>query len=234
MECVADRYERNIIVPGFGQECQNKLLNAKVIVVGAGGLGSAVLQYLAAAGIGTIGIVEFDEISNTNLQRQTLYTTSNLGRPKVFVAAERIMAVNPEITVVTYPKKLTPANAADILNGYHIVVDCTDNFETRYNIDNFCRENSIPMVYGTAQEASGQVSVFHTEGAGGYRSLYPESGKQDKGNDSPVGVLSSVPGIIGTIQAMEVIKLITGFGQPLVGKLLVMNAADMDFSVFKI
>ena len=226
------RYERHLIIPGFNEEEQEKLRNARVLAIGAGGLGSAVLHYLAAAGIGCIGIVEFDVVTHSNLQRQILYTTHDLDGPKVEIAAERLMAINPYGQVITFGIRLTEKNAEDIFKDFDLVIDCTDNYETRYVIDRACKKLNLPMIYGTAQEAEGQVSVFHTGGAGAYSDLYPE--KDAKSDDTPVGVLSPMPGIIGTIQAMEAIKLITGYGQTLVGRLLTVDARTMDFRVFSL
>ncbi len=223
------RYERHLIVPDFGEEEQKKLRDARVLVVGAGGLGSAVLSYLAAAGVGCIGIVEFDRVNHSNLQRQILYTCRDLDGPKIEIAAERLMAVNPAAQVITFAVRLTDENADEIFEGFDLVVDCTDNYATRYVIDRACAKLNKPMVYGTAQEAGGQVSVFHAGGAGSYADLYPEVPDNDAG---PVGVLSPMPGIVGSIQAMEVIKLVTGYGETLAGKLLVFDAKTMIFSRF--
>ncbi len=224
------RYERSIRVEGFGEEAQERLRAARVLVVGAGGLGSAVLQYLAAAGVGTLGIVECDTVSESNLQRQVLYTDADLNRPKVEAAARRVEALNPAAWVVTYPDRLTEENAAEILAGFDIVADCTDNYPTRYVIDRTAGRLRMPMVYGTAQDAGGQVSVFHAEGAGSYADLYPEP--EPNRPERPIGVLSPVPGIVGSIQAMEVVKLATGFGRPLAGRLLVLDALAMECTVF--
>ena len=224
------RYERHTIIPGFGEEEQLKLRNARVLVVGAGGLGSAALHYLAAAGVGCIGIVEFDTVSPSNLQRQILYTTHDIDGPKAEIAAERLMAINPYSQVITYAVRLTDDNAEEIFGDYDLVVDCTDNYETRYVIDRICGKLSLPMIYGTAQEAVGQVSIFHAEGAGSYAGLYPEEDALPDGK--PVGVISPMPGIVGCIQAMEAIKLITGYGQPLTGRLLTIDAKTMAFNVF--
>ena len=226
------RYERHMIVPGFGEEQQEKLMNARILVIGAGGLGSAVLHYLAAAGIGCIGIVEFDSVTHSNLQRQILYTTHDLDSPKVEIAAERLMAINPYCQIITFGIRLTEENAEEIFDDFDLVMDCTDNYATRYIIDQTCEKLSLPMIYGTAQEAEGQVSLFHAEGAGSYTSLYPEEERQ--ADDIPVGVLSPMPGIVGSIQAMEAIKLITGYGKTLAGRLLTIDAKSMEFNIFKL
>ena len=226
------RYERHTIVPGFGEAEQEKLRNARVLVIGAGGLGSAVLHYLAAAGIGCIGIVEFDSVTHSNLQRQILYTTHDLDNPKVEIAAERLMAINPYSRIITFGVRLTEENAEEIFDDFDLVMDCTDNYATRYIIDRTCEKLSLPMIYGTAQEAEGQVGIFHAGGAGSYTSLYPEEERQP--DDIPVGVISPMPGIVGSIQAMEAIKLITGYGETLTGRLLTFDAKTMDFKVFNL
>lgn len=226
------RYERHLIVPDFGEAEQEKLHNARVLVVGAGGLGSAALSYLAAAGVGCIGIVEFDTVSHSNLQRQILYTVRDLDGPKIEIAAERLMAVNPAAQVVSFAVRLTEENAEGIFGGFDLVVDCTDNYTTRYVIDRACAKLNKPMVYGTAQETGGQVALFHVAGAGSYADLYPQ---QDRLPDEvPVGVLSPVPGIVGSIQAMEVIKLIAGYGETLAGRLLTIDVKTMKFNLFNL
>ncbi len=224
------RYQRHLIIDSFGAAAQQRLKDARVLVVGAGGLGSAVLQYLAAAGVGTLGIVEFDRVTISNLQRQVLYADSDLRKPKIEAAARRLRAMNPEMEVKCYPFMLSDGNAAGIFCGYDLAVDCTDNYPARCVIDRASRKSGIPMIYGTVQEGTGQVSVFNTPGAGGYCDLYPEEELPD--DRSPVGVLSPLPGIVGSIQATEAIKLITGYGEPLVGRLLVLDAKTMEFKVF--
>lgn len=226
------RYERHLIVPDFGEAEQQKLAESRVLVIGAGGLGSAVLHYLAAAGVGCIGIVEFDTVSHSNLHRQILYTTHDLGGPKAEIAAERLMAINPYSRVITYAVRLDKDNAEAIFSDFDVVVDCTDNYETRYVIDEACGKLNLPMIYGSAQEAAGQVSLFHTEGAGSYAALYPE--QDEKADALPVGVLSPLPGIVGTIQALETIKLIAGYGEPLAGRLLTIDAKTMSFQLFEL
>ncbi|MDL2230457.1 HesA/MoeB/ThiF family protein [Alistipes sp. OttesenSCG-928-L06] len=226
------RYERHLIVPDFGDQEQEKLKNARVLVIGAGGLGSAVLHYLAAAGVGCIGIVEFDTVSHSNLQRQILYTSHDVDSPKAEIAAERLMAINPYSQVITFAIRLTDENAEDIFSDFDLVVDCTDNYQTRYVIDRMCAKLSLPMVYGSAQEAGGQVSIFHAENAGSYAGLYPE--EESTQDNTPVGVISPMPGIVGSIQAMETLKLITGYGQTLAGRLLTVDAKTMSFQTFNL
>jgi adenylyltransferase/sulfurtransferase len=225
------RYERQLLVSDFGEEGQRRLAAGRVLVVGAGGLGSAALQYLCAGGVGHVGIVEYDTVSLSNLQRQTLYTTADLGAPKAEIAARRLSAINPNVKITAYPLRLTEENSEAIFRDYDVVVDCTDNYAARYVIDRQCGLSGIPMVYGTAQEASGQVSVFHWAGAGSYAALYPE---QVVEAGLPVGVLSPMPGIVGSIEAMETFKILTGYGRPLAGQLLMIDAREMTFTLFKV
>lgn len=227
-----NRYERNIIVEDFGEVRQQRLAQSRVLVVGAGGLGSAVLPYLAAAGVGHIGIVEFDTVSETNLQRQILYTTADLGASKALIAARRLQELNPLIEIKIFKTKLDDNIASEIFDGYDLVIDCTDNYAARYVIDRHSASMNIPMIYGTAQGSSGQISVFNSAGTGSYADLYPEH--YASADNHPVGVLSPMPGIIGTLQAMEAIKIITGYGEPLYGKLLVVDAKTMKFSVYEL
>jgi len=226
-----ERYGRHLLVGGFGEAGQERLSAGSVLVVGAGGLGSAAAAYLAAAGVGRLGVVEFDTVSISNLQRQILYTTPDLGRPKIEAAAERLTALNPGVKIVEYPVRLDDGNAVEIVAGFDLAVDCTDNFEARYVLDRACAARGVPMVYGSAQQAGGQVSVFHVGGAGGYADLYPER-PAEAAPERPVGVLSPLPGIVGSLQAMEAIKLLTGIGRPLAGRLLTIDALTMDFQVF--
>ena len=216
-----ERYQRNLLVDGFGEQGQSRLLESRVTVVGAGGLGSAVLNYLVAAGVGHIRIVESDTVSPSNLQRQVLYTTAEIGAPKAEAAAARLSRLNPGCRLEI---------VAERLHGSEAVVDCTDNYAARYVIDDYCASAGVPMVYGTAEQAGGQVSVFHARGAGGYRSLYPEEPPQKE----IVGVLSPVVGVIGSLQALETVKLLSGFGETLAGRLLVLDGRTMRVSIFEI
>ena len=225
-----ERYLRNTMVDGFGEEAQEKLLRGRVCVVGAGGLGSAVLNYIVAAGVGHVTIIEHDTVSLGNLQRQTLYTIAELGQRKAEAAAARLSRLNPGCRIEIVTTRLNAADSARRLTGHDLIADCTDNYATRYVIDDFCAANSVPMVYGTAEQAGGQASVFHHAGAGGYRDMYPEEPEQK----NIVGVLSPVVGIIGSIQAAEIIKVLTGFGATLAGRLLTLNARTMTFSEFKV
>ena len=193
-----ERYERNLLVEGFTDRMQQALIAARVAVVGAGGLGSAALNYLVAAGVGHLTLIENDTVSLSNLQRQVLYTTADMGRPKAEVAAMRLSRLNPGCDIRVVTDRLTAANAAGLLGGHDAVVDCTDNYDARYVIDDFCREAEVPMIYGTAEAVGGQVAVFHAGGAGGYRDLYPERASQKP----VVGVLSPIVGVIGSLQAL--------------------------------
>jgi adenylyltransferase/sulfurtransferase len=222
------RYNRQIIIPEIGEPGQQKLRNAAVLVIGAGGLGSPVLMYLAAAGVGTIGIVDHDDVQPGNLQRQILYDTGDITRPKAEAAAERLADLNPLITVRTYPVRFSEENAAELLQGYDIAVDCTDNFASRYLLSDVTRAAGIPMVYGAVSQFMGQVSVFNYRGGPSYRDLYPEE-RRDAADATPSeqGVIGALPGIIGSYQACEVIKIITGAGDVLSGRLLQADALNV-------
>lgn len=226
----AERYRRNLLVDGFSEAGQRKLQDGRVVVVGAGGLGSAALGYLAAAGVGYLRIVENDTVSLSNLQRQILYTTPDLGQSKAEVAAMRLSRLNPGCRIEIDDRRLASGNAAELLSGCGVVVDCTDNYAARYAIDDYCADAGVPMVYGTAEQFGGQVSVFHAAGAAGYRQLYPEGPAQKE----VVGVLSPVVGVIGSLQALETVKLLCGTGRTLAGRLLVFDGRTMQISVFEI
>ena len=225
-----ERYQRNLLVEGFSATGQQRLSESRVTVVGAGGLGSATLNYLAAAGVGRLRIVENDTVSLSNLQRQILYTTADLDAPKAEVAAARLSRLNPACRIEIRTDRLDGGNADEILSDCDVVVDCTDNYATRYAIDDFCSTRRIPMVYGTAEQIGGQVSVFNTAGAGSYRSLYPEQPVQQP----IVGVLSPIVGVIGSLQALETIKLLAGIGDGLAGRLLTIDGRTMRIFTFEI
>tara|TARA_R110002050_G_scaffold275455_1_gene420213 strand:+ start:21245 stop:22327 length:1083 start_codon:yes stop_codon:yes gene_type:complete len=229
------RYNRHIILSEIGQEGQDKLSNAKVLVIGAGGLGCPILQYLTAAGIGTIGIVDFDEVDISNLQRQVLFGTSSLGKNKAEAAKERLIDLNDSISIIAYAEKLTHQNALDLFNQYDIIVDGTDNFETRYLVNDACIITNKPLVFGAIYKFEGQVSVFNYQNGPSYRCLFPNP--PEKGtvpNCSEIGVLGVLPGIIGSMQANEVLKIILGIGNVLSGKLLCYNALTLHNSTLKI
>lgn len=223
------RYSRHFVLPEIGEDGQKKLLQAKVLLIGAGGLGSPLGLYLAAAGIGTLGIVDFDNVDLSNLQRQILHTNDEIGKPKVDSAEKRIKAMNPDTQVVKHPVKLSSANALDILRPYDIVIDGTDNFPTRYLTNDACVFLKKPNIYGSIFRFDGLATVFSTEGPC-YRCLYPEPPPPGMvPSCAEGGVLGILPGVIGLIQATEAIKLIVGIGRTLVGRLLVYDALQMTF-----
>lgn len=223
------RYKRHIMLPEIGEEGQKKLAESRVLVVGAGGLGSPVCLYLAAAGIGTIGIADFDTVDVSNLQRQVLYRESDVGRPKAEAAAERLRERNSQLTVEIYPEGLTEENADAMVSRYDVVVDATDNFHTRYLLNDAVVRQRKPEVYGAICEYDGQVTVFSPEGPC-LRCLNPEQPAQGEGpNAADYGVLGVLPGMIGCIQAEEVIKLLLGFGEALTGRMLFLDTRTMTF-----
>jgi adenylyltransferase/sulfurtransferase len=218
------RYARHISLSEIGETGQQKLLEAKVLVIGAGGLGCPALQYLVAAGVGTIGIVDGDTVDESNLQRQILFSTADIGRKKVEVAKERLNALNPDVFVKIYPEHLTAENAIAIINQYEVLIDGTDNFATRYLVNDACIKLNRPFVYGAIHKFEGQVSVFNFDGGPTYRCLFPDPPSQSQiPNCAEAGVLGVLPGVIGTLQATEAIKLILGIGKPLSGKLKMLN-----------
>ncbi len=230
-----NRYNRHIILSEIGQIGQEKLSKAKVLVVGAGGLGCPVLQYLAAAGIGTLGIVDFDVVSESNLQRQILFGASSLGINKAIAAKERLEDLNNTITINAYTKKLIHKNALELFNNYDIIVDGTDNFATRYLINDASILTKKPLVYAGIYKFEGQVSVFNFQKGPSYRCLFSIPPKEgDIPNCSEIGVLGVLPGIIGTLQANEVLKLILGIGDLLNGKVLYYNVLSSQSTVLKI
>ena len=229
------RYSRHLILPDVGVEGQQKLKRSSVLIVGAGGLGSPVALYLAAAGIGHIGIVDFDVVDESNLQRQVLHGTKDVGRPKLESARARIADVNPNVEVTTYEERLTAQNALRILSGYDIVIDGTDNFATRYLTNDACVLLGIPNVYGSIFRFEGQASVFATENGPCYRCLFrdpPPPGLVPSCAEG--GVLGVLPGTIGTIQATEAIKILLGIGEPLIGRLLLYDALALRFRTVNI
>jgi adenylyltransferase/sulfurtransferase len=223
-----ERHARHLVLPNVGYEGQKKLAAARVLVIGAGGLGSPVLLYLAAAGIGTIGIVDDDVVDVSNLQRQIIHRTEDVGSKKVESAKARLLALDPNIEVELYPHRLNPENALDVLQGWDVVVDGTDNIPTRYLIDDACHLLSIPWVYGSVHRFEGQVSVFSTEQSRCYRDLFPEAPPAGAlQNCADAGVFGVLPGVVGGIQATEVIKQILGLETNLVGALLLYDALEM-------
>jgi len=226
------RYARHLTLPEVGMEGQQRLKAAKVLCVGAGGLGSPLALYLAAAGVGTLGLVDYDVVDASNLHRQIIHFTQDVGRPKLESAEEKLRAINPHITVRKFETKLTSANAFDILREFDIVADGTDNFPTRYLVNDACVLSDKPNVYGSIFRFEGQASVFATKDGPCYRCLYPEPPPPGLvPSCAEGGVLGVLPGLIGVIQATEVIKLILGAsaGEPLIGRLLLVDALTMRF-----
>jgi molybdopterin/thiamine biosynthesis adenylyltransferase/rhodanese-related sulfurtransferase len=224
------RYSRHLILPDVGVEGQQKLKAARVLIVGAGGLGSPVALYLAAAGVGTLGLIDFDVVDVSNLQRQILHGTKDVGRSKLESARARLHDVNPHVRVETYETRLTSANALEIIRGYDIVVDGTDNFATRYLTNDACVLLGKPNVYGSIFRFEGQASVFGTADGPCYRCLFPEPPPPGSvPSCAEGGVFGVLPGIVGTIQATETIKLILGIGETLAGRLLLIDAQSMQF-----
>jgi adenylyltransferase/sulfurtransferase len=229
------RYSRHLIIPEVGIEGQQKLKSAKVLLVGAGGLGAPLGLYLAAAGIGRIGIVDFDVVDFTNLQRQVIHSTQDVGRKKLDSAAEKMRAINPNVEIVKHETALTSENALGILKDYDIVVDGTDNFPTRYLVNDACVLLAKPNVYGSIFRFEGQATVFAYQGGPCYRCLYPEPPPPGLvPSCAEGGVLGILPGTIGLIQATETVKLILGIGEPLVGRLLLYDALAMRFRELKL
>lgn len=230
-----ERFSRHLILPEIGLEGQKRLKAASVLCVGTGGLGSPLLLYLAAAGVGRIGIVDFDVVDYSNLQRQVIHGTSWVGKPKIESAKNRILEINPNCQVDLYETNLSSANALDILRPYDIVVDGTDNFPTRYLVNDACVLLDKPNVYGSIFRFEGQATVFNYEGGPNYRDLYPEPPPPGMvPSCAEGGVLGILPGIIGVIQATETVKIITGQGRTLSGRLLLYNALEMTFRELKL
>jgi len=224
------RYSRHLIMPEVGVDGQEKLLNTRMLLIGAGGLGSPLGLYLAAAGVGTLGIIDFDRVDQSNLQRQIIHSTADIGRPKVDSAKARINSINPEVKVNTYQIRLTRDNIMDIFKEYDIIIDGTDNFQTRYLVNDACVFLKKPLIYGSIFRFDGQATVFKTPEGPCYRCLYPEPPPPGMvPSCAEGGVLGILPGIIGVIQATEAIKLAMGRGEPLIGRLMLFNAMEMRF-----
>jgi sulfur-carrier protein adenylyltransferase/sulfurtransferase len=229
------RYSRHLILPEVGMEGQRRLKAAKVLCVGTGGLGSPLAFYLAAAGIGTLGLVDFDVVDASNLQRQIIHSTKDIGRKKLDSAEEKLKALNPAMNVVKHETMLTSANALEILKDYDVVADGTDNFPTRYLVNDACVLLGKPNAYGSIFRFEGQCSVFAAEDGPCYRCLYPEPPPPGLvPSCAEGGVLGILPGLVGVMQATEVIKLILGKGEPLVGRLLLIDALNMRFRELKL
>src|SRR6201981_329180 len=229
------RYSRHLIMPEVGMEGQQKLKAARVLCIGAGGLGSPLTLYLAAAGVGTLGIVDFDVADFTNLQRQIIHSTADVGRKKLDSAAEKLKAINPFINLKTFETRLTSENALELFRDFDIVADGTDNFPTRYLVNDACVLTGKPNVYGSIFRFEGQASVFATEEGPCYPCLYPEPPPPGLvPSCAEGGVLGILPGLVGVMQATEVIKLILGAGDPLIGRLLLIDALGMKFRELKL
>ena len=229
------RYSRHLIMPEVGMDGQLKLKQAKVLCIGTGGLGAPLGLYLAAAGVGRIGLVDFDTVDATNLQRQILFSTTDVGRPKIAAAADRLRGLNPDIQIDTYETRLTSDNALDLFKDYDIIVDGTDNFPTRYLVNDACILLGKQNVYGSIFRFEGQITVFGAPGGPCYRCLYPEPPPPGLvPSCAEGGVLGVLPGIVGSIQAAETLKLIIGKGESLVGRLLLFDALAMRFRELKL
>ncbi len=229
------RYSRHLIMPEVGMDGQLKLKQAKVLCIGTGGLGAPLGLYLAAAGVGRIGLVDFDTVDFTNLQRQVLFGTTDVGRPKIEAAADHLRNLNPLIQIDTFETRLTSENALDLFKDYDIIVDGTDNFPTRYLVNDACVLLGKPNVYGSIFRFEGQITIFGAPGGPCYRCLYPEPPPPGLvPSCAEGGVLGVLPGIVGTIQAAETLKLIIGKGDPLIGRLLLFDALGMKFRELKL
>ena len=229
------RYSRHVILPEVGMEGQLKLKAARVVCIGAGGLGSPVALYLTAAGVGTIGVVDFDEVDYSNLQRQIIHGTPDVGRSKLESAKERLNALNPEVEVVTHEMAVSSQNALELFAGYDLVVDGTDNFPTRYLVNDACVLSGKPNIYGSIYRFEGQASVFATVEGPCYRCMFPEPPPPGLvPSCAEGGVLGILPGVVGTIQATEAVKVILGAGEPLIGRFLLFDALKMRFRELKV
>ena len=229
------RYQRHLLLPEVGVEGQAKLLGSKVLMLGAGGLGSPSALYLAAAGVGTIGIVDMDEVDASNLQRQILHNLDRIGDRKVDSAKKTLTLLNPDVNVVTYDTRLDASNIIDIISGYDIIVDGADNFPSRYLLNDASVKLGIPVVHGSIFRFEGMVSVFHPLEGPTYRDMVPEPPPAELAPScAEAGVLGVLPGIVGSIQALEVIKMLLGIGEPLIGRILSVDTTDMSFRVFKL
>ncbi|MFC6752956.1 SAMP-activating enzyme E1 [Halorubrum tibetense] len=224
-----DRYSRHVIMDEVGPEGQGRLLDGRVLVIGAGGLGSPVIQYLAAAGVGTLGIVDDDVVERSNLQRQVIHGDDDVGEPKAASAARFVERLNPDVTVETHATRLDADNAHDLIEPYDVVVDCADNFRTRYVVNDVARIEGIPVVHGAIYKFEGQATTLVPDGPC-YRCLFPEAPEPGTVPDcATTGVLGVLPGTLGCIQATEAVKLLLDAGDPLVGRLLFYDALEMSF-----
>ena len=230
-----NRYKRHLLLPEVGVEGQQKLLDAKVLMLGAGGLGSPAALYLAAAGVGTIGIVDMDDVDESNLQRQILHNIDRVGDRKVDSAKKTLTSLNPDVNVVTYDTRLSAENIVDIISGYDVIVDGADNFPSRYVLNDASVKLGIPVVHGSIFRFEGMVSVFHPTEGPTYRDMVPEPPPAELAPScAEAGVLGVLPGIIGSIQALETIKVILGLGDALIGRILSVDTTEMEFRTFNL
>lgn len=230
-----NRYKRHLLLPEVGIEGQKQLLDAKVLMLGAGGLGSPAAMYLAAAGVGTIGIVDMDDVDASNLQRQILHNVDRIGDRKVDSAKKTLTMLNPDVDVVTYDTRLDASNIIDIISGYDVIVDGADNFPSRYLLNDASVKLGIPVVHGSIFRFEGMVSVFHPTEGPTYRDMVPEPPPAELAPScAEAGVLGVLPGIVGSIQALETIKVILGLGDPLIGRILSVDTTEMEFRVFNL
>ena len=227
-----ERYIRQTMIPEIGEAGQEKLKNAKVLIVGIGGLGSPISIYLTAAGVGQIGLIDDDIVSKSNLQRQILYTETEIGQSKVECACRRLSALNSSTRFETYPNRFTSDNADRLVSAYDIIIDGCDNAATRYLIDDVCSRFKKPYVYGSSSEFRGQFSVFNYRGGPRYSDLYPRPEVIPPAR--PRGVIGTIPGIIGCMEAAEVIKIITGYGEVLSGKLFLLDTQTLQHEIIEI
>lgn len=233
-----ERYARHLVMPQVGLDGQKKLMSARVLLAGLGGLNSPAALYLAAAGVGVIGLVDDDKVERSNLQRQVLHGETSIGHDKVDSAARRLQDMNPDTETIRVDQRITPGNALEIVRGWDVVIDGTDNFPARYALNQACVKQGIPLVYGAVMRFQGQVSVFHPQAAPDlpcFRCLMPrEPAPGEAPSCAQAGVLGIVPGIVGTLQATEALKLLLGAGQPLLGRLLMVDALTMEFRTMRI
>jgi len=230
-----NRYKRHLLLPEVGVEGQQRLLESKVLLLGAGGLGSPAAMYLAAAGVGTLGIVDMDDVDNSNLQRQILHNTDRIGERKVDSAKKTLTLLNPDVNVVTYDTRLDASNVLDILSGYDVIVDGADNFPVRYLVNDASVKLGIPVVHGSIFRFEGMVSVFHPTKGPTYRDMVPSPPPAELAPScAEAGVLGVLPGIVGTIQALEAMKILLDLGEPLIGRILSVDTTEMEFRVFNL
>ena len=230
-----NRYKRHLLLPEVGETGQQELLNSKVLLLGAGGLGSPAALYLAAAGVGTIGIIDMDVVDESNLQRQILHNLDRIGERKVDSAKKTITLLNPDVNVVTYDVRLDASNVLSILDGYDVVVDGTDNFPTRFMVNDASVKLGIPVVHGSIFRFEGMVTVFDPKSGPTYRDMVPEPPPAELAPScAEAGVLGVLPGIVGSIQAIETIKRLLGLGDPLIGRLLAYDSMEQSFREFKV